>query len=87
MDAIIQSFMQEQSELTGRNQPTIQYTAPNAGALTSPGIASVPRQLDPWQTQIDPLLTPDFLPDDALFGFNRVALDPAWWGDQSWGNG
>ncbi|KAH6632432.1 PrpF protein-domain-containing protein [Chaetomium tenue] len=78
MDAIIQSFMQEQSELTSRNQPTIQYAAPNAGNLTSPGIASVPRQLDPWQTGTDPLLTPDFLPDDALFGFNRVALDPAW---------
>ncbi|KAH8879376.1 DUF453-domain-containing protein [Thozetella sp. PMI_491] len=83
MNAIIQSFMQEQSDLASRNNPTGQYVGAFPTSF-SPGIASVPRQVDPWQSASDPLLTGDFLPDDALFGFHRVAADPNWWGDHPW---
>ncbi len=86
MEAIIQSFMQEQSDLANPVPQSIQnYSGTHADYL--PGSAADLRlAADAWQGAESgaTIFAGNLAPDDALFGFNRLGFDSGWWADNDW---
>ena len=91
MEAIVQSFIQEPPEQTrvdeaGFNGP-MQHTGPTYAQPqynTSNNMGGG-HSLVSWNTGRGNMLqTDEFLPDDALFGFNRAGLDGYMWNSPTW---
>lgn len=91
MEAIVQSFMQEPPEQVRMEEAGFGGPMHHAGTayaqpqyINSNSIGSA-NGLVTWNTGRGNMLqTDEFLPDDALFGFNRAGLDGYMWNSPTW---